>query len=31
MKAWKSINGPVNNIISKINKTSYKADLIKVF
>ena len=27
MKAWKSINGPVNNIISKINKTSYKADL----
>ena len=27
MKAWKSINGPVNNTISKINKTSYKADL----
>ncbi len=27
MRAWKSINGPVNNKISKIHKTSYKADL----
>ena len=27
MKAWKSINGPVSNKISKIYKTSYKADL----